>query len=188
MQRTEKKLFQLIQEWKCVCNREQRGEEVMLTAAVVELVPKLIQANERKIAKAGGASAWDALSAKEKAALNALTHCDLCIQLGEEAFAGLSQAEQCEVDFLVWAGCCMHKEMNLLKGGNAALVAWWVEVGLQGLIKLMNKDNAATAAAGPSQACDRVEDVSQAGGVKLASLAGAIFCHKDNKKGQQDTL
>ena len=122
----------------------------MLTAAVAELVLKLIQANKKKIAKAGGGSAWDALSAKEKAAKNASTHCDLCTQLGKEAFTGLSQAEQCEVDFLVWAGCCMHKELNLVKGGNAALVAWWVEVGLQGLMKLMNKDNVATAAAGLS--------------------------------------
>ena len=101
----------------------------MLTAAVMELVMKLIQANEKKITKAGGASAWDALSAKEKAAQNAETHCDLCIQFGKEAFTGLSQAEQCEVYFLVWAGCCMHKEMNSVKGGNAALVAWWVEGG-----------------------------------------------------------
>ena len=67
--------------------------------------------------------------------------------MSEDSFAGLSQAEQREVDFLVWAGCCMYKEMNSVKGGNAALVAWWVEAGLLGPIKLMNKDN---AAAGPS--------------------------------------
>lgn len=77
-----------------MCDREQQGEEVMLTVAVMELVLKLIQANEKKIAKVGGASAWDALSAEEKAVRNAETHCDLCIQLGKEAFIGLSQAEQ----------------------------------------------------------------------------------------------
>ena len=77
-----------------MCDREQQGEEMMLTAAVAELVPKLIQANKKKITKVGGASAWDALSAKDKAAENVLTHRDLCIQLGEEAFAGLSQAVQ----------------------------------------------------------------------------------------------
>lgn len=82
----------------------------------------------------------------------------------------------------------MHKEMNSVKGGNAALVAWWVEAGLLGPMKLMNKDNVAAAAAGPSQACNRAEDVLQAGGVKLVSLVGAIFHHKDDKKGQQDTL
>ena len=51
-----------------MCNREQQGEEVMLTAAVTELVLKLIQVNKKKIVKAGGATAWDALSTKEKAA------------------------------------------------------------------------------------------------------------------------
>jgi hypothetical protein len=31
-------------------------------------------------------------------------------------------------------------------------------------------------------------DVSGASGVKLTSLAGAIFNHKEDKKGQQDSL
>ena len=114
------------------------------------MVPKLIEVNEKKIAKAGGARAWDALSPEEKAAKNVEAHHNLCIQLGNEAFASLSCAEQREIDFLVWAGCCMHKEMNSVKGGNAALIAWWLEVGLQALMKLMNKDNAAAAATGPS--------------------------------------
>lgn len=82
----------------------------------------------------------------------------------------------------------MHKEMNSVKGGNAAMAAWWEEAGLRGPMKLMNKANAAAAATGAGQARDQAVDASQSGGVKLTSLAGAVFRHKDDKKGQQDTL
>jgi hypothetical protein len=76
----------------------------------------------------------------------------------------------------------MHKEMNSAKGGNAAMAAWWEEAGLRGPMKLMNKANAAAAATGAGRARDQVVDASQSGGVKLTSLAGAVFHHKDDKK------
>jgi len=52
----------------------------------------------------------------------------------------------------------------------------------------MNKDNAAAASLGPSAAGTRATEVSQGGAVKTTALAGAIFKHKDDKKGQQDTF
>jgi len=82
----------------------------------------------------------------------------------------------------------MHKELNSCKGGNSSMMAWWAEAGLEGPVKLMNRDNTAAAAEGSSAARKRAIDVSGAGGVKATSLAGAIFNHKDDKKGQQDTL
>ena len=68
------------------------------------------------------------------------------------------------------------------------MMAYWEKEGLQGPVKLMNKDNAAAASGGSSAAKTRAGDVSQGGGVKAANLAGALFNHKDDKKGQQDTL
>ncbi|KAJ6534066.1 hypothetical protein DFH09DRAFT_1092225 [Mycena vulgaris] len=59
-------------------------------------------------------------------------------------------------------------------------------VGHTGPIQLMNKDNAAAASCGPSEAKTRTEEVSEGGGVKLTSLAGMLFHHKDAKKGQGD--
>ena len=146
------------------------------------------QANKKKICDVGGVSAWDVLSATEQKEINSKTHCNLCIELGEKAFAGLSVEEQQGIDFLIWAGCCMHKEMNLVKGGYAAMAAWWLEMDLPGPIKLMNKANATAANAGPGPAQYQAVDASQSGGVKLTNLAGAVFNHKDDKKGQQDTL
>jgi hypothetical protein len=184
----QKKLFRLIQEWKKLCDRERRGEDVLLSAALLDVLPVLTKANEKKIADAGGPNVWDMLSADEQATQNAETYRSVCIDLGEQAFAKLTAEEQREVDFLVWAGCCMHKEMNSVKGGNAAMAAWWEEAGLWGPMKLMNKANAAAAATGAGRARDQAVDASQSGGVKLTSLAGAVFHHKDDKKGQQDTL
>ena len=65
--------------------------------------------------------------------------------------------------------------------------AFWITAGLIPLVKLMNIDNAWAAASGSSAAKTNAESVSQGGGTKLTSLAGAIFNHKDEKKGQADT-
>ena len=82
----------------------------------------------------------------------------------------------------------MHKKLNSVKGVAAALALFWKENGLVPPMLLMNRDNAAAAASGPSSAKNRAAEVSQGGGVKLTSLAGALFRHKDEKKGQQDTF
>jgi hypothetical protein len=60
------------------------------------------------------------------------------------------------VDFFVWAGCCMHKDLNAVKGGNTCMQAWWGHNGVDGLVLLMNHDNTAAASGGPSTAQARV--------------------------------
>ena len=130
----------------------------------------------------GGASTWDALSANEQKEINSKTHHDLCIDLGEKVFAGLGTEEQPEIDFLFWVRCCMHKEINSVKGWYAVMVAWWIEMGLLGPIKLMNKANAMATQAGPGPVQDQAVDALQSGGVMWASSAGVVFHHKVNEK------
>jgi hypothetical protein len=108
--------------------------------------------------------------------------------LGEDWFNALTPVEQRYASLFIWGGCCMHKEMNSVKGGNAQMIAWWLENNLEGPMKLYNRDNSAAAAISGDAARERASEVSQAGGVKLTSLAGAVFANKDKKKGQQDTL
>ncbi|KAJ8481994.1 hypothetical protein ONZ51_g5622 [Trametes cubensis] len=50
----------------------------------------------------------------------------------------------------------------------------------------MNRDNDAAATSGTSAAAKRATEKSVGGAIKLADLAGALFRHKDDKKGQQD--
>jgi len=74
------------------------------------------------------------------------------------------------------------------------MMVWWAEHSVTAPILLANKDNTAVLAnkAATSDSLTPIEqralDVSSRGGVKAASIAGAIFNHKDDKKGQQDVF
>ncbi|KAF8954451.1 hypothetical protein BDZ97DRAFT_1590776, partial [Flammula alnicola] len=183
----QKRLARLLLLWKIISEKEIRGRRYMEATAISDLLPIILEANNQKIQDAGGVEAWDALSEAEKDRRDAEVYKKLCLRFGEEAWSKLSAEELREAQLFVWAGCCMHKEMNSVKGGAKALASFWKEAGLIGPIKLMNRDNAAAASLGPSSANDRAVEVSEGGAVKLTSLAGAIFNHKDQKKGQQDT-
>ncbi|KIJ63694.1 hypothetical protein HYDPIDRAFT_168196 [Hydnomerulius pinastri MD-312] len=90
--------------------------------------------------------------------------------------------------FFVWVGCCMHKELNAVKGGDKCMTAWWDKNGIDGPLLLMNQDNTAAASGGSSDARSHAIQISGQGAVKALNLTGALFCNKDDKKGQQDAL
>jgi hypothetical protein len=182
----QKKLVHLIQALKEAYERESRGETELLSMDVVQLLPILLEVGQRMVEHAGGPDAWDSLSKEDQEARHQESYRELCREVGSKQFESLSSEEKRSVDLFLWAGCCMHKELNSVKGGNVRMIAWWGDNHIQGPIKLMNRDNAAAASAGGTAATRAVE-VSQGGAVKLTSLAGALFNHKDDKKGQHDT-
>jgi hypothetical protein len=184
----QKKLVRLIRDWKMKCDREARGETVLLSSPTAAHLQFLYEECNRKIDEAGGLTAWEALSREEKELRGKDTYQRICMRLGEEAFSKLSEEERQEAGFLVWAGCCMHKDLNSVKGGNAVMMEFWLANKLQPPIKLYNRDNEVAAMSGSSSAQKRAEEVSVCGGVKAASLSGALFNHKDDKRGQHDTL
>ncbi|KAJ7648668.1 hypothetical protein DFH06DRAFT_1095461 [Mycena polygramma] len=168
--------------WKQQCDRKLRGEKELKSWHQDDLLPFIMRAAARKIESAGGMDAFNALPALEQDVLNKSMFVEICVDVGTDVFKAMSPEEQRETDLFIWAGCCMHKELNAVKGGNAAMIASWV--GQQAPIRLMNKDNKAAADAGNSAAKTRAEAVSEGGGVKLTSLAGMLFHHKDKKKGE----
>ncbi|KIJ27461.1 hypothetical protein M422DRAFT_191005, partial [Sphaerobolus stellatus SS14] len=85
--------------------------------------------------------------------------------------------------FICLAGCCMHKELNTAKGGAVAMAKFWQENNLVGPLMLPNKGGVAAIAGGIEPASP-----SQGGGIKVAGIAGAIFAHRDDKKGEQDAI
>ncbi|KAH7334604.1 hypothetical protein B0J17DRAFT_721003 [Rhizoctonia solani] len=105
----------------------------------------------------------------------------LTAQIGEAEFQKLRIDEQLEVDFIAWAGCCMHKELNAVKGGASRMAAEWEELGSKPPIVLLNKYESIRNARG-------MNEQSMRGGIKLAYLAGTIFNNKDNKKGYQSSV
>lgn len=97
------------------------------------------------------------------------------------------------IRLFIHSGCGAHKLSNLFKHGTEAMHASWAEGKAPTL--LLNKDNQAVMddldnadgdddpGYGDSQ--HRVLATAVGGGVKVMSLAGNIFNHKDSKKGHQ---
>jgi hypothetical protein len=184
----QKKAAGMIEEWMIESDRIIRGEAAMTTMSAEALLALLVEETQSKVDGVGGLESFNALSPGEQAARNKAAFTTVCFRIGDSTFAELSEEEQRSSDLFIWAGCCMHKELNAVKGGDAAMRKFWTTEELTPPIQLMNKDNDAAATAGPSSARDRAIAVSVGGASKLTSLAGAIFNHKDEKKGQGDTF
>ncbi|KAF7972903.1 hypothetical protein HWV62_16626 [Athelia sp. TMB] len=189
----QKKTFSLMGAWKRRMTLLDLGSSKLQSAPVPEIVELVNLAHAAKIADAGGAEAWEQLSEADQEAQNISMMEDLAISLGGEAFDQLPEPEKRELEMFLRAGCCMHKELNSVKGGAAAMADWWTDNNVPGPVLLANRNNAAVLDSIPvgedavTAAELRALDVSGAGGIKATSLAGAIFNHKDAKKGQQDS-
>ncbi|THV05863.1 hypothetical protein K435DRAFT_744526 [Dendrothele bispora CBS 962.96] len=186
----QKKLFRLLKEWKVRCERELRGEGVVKRMTDLEYVVLIFKCTEEAIRQSGGPIAWDTMSPEARAIRIQAMRTQLVRDIGQADFEKLSDEKKRDVDFLLWAGCCMHKEMNAFKGRCVGMEEFWSKNGLEGPKKMYNRDNAATVQLSESStpAARRAEDVTKGGAVKVASLCGAVFRHKDRKRGQQDTL
>ncbi|KIM83529.1 hypothetical protein PILCRDRAFT_87981 [Piloderma croceum F 1598] len=137
----------------------------------VNLLPILVEEALQKVADAGGTNAWVMLLEKEKADCEAVVYQKICFCFGQAAYDALTKKEKKKEKK---EGCCMHKELNSMKGGNASLMAFWKKDGIQGPMPLMNHDNVAAFALGSSAAKSRAENITQAGSVKTISLAGVL--------------
>ncbi len=185
----QKKLFRLLKEWKQQCEREKQGEKTVLAMNSLELLSFLFKVSQEAIQEAGGIQEWEKLSELDRKGKHEEMYDRLVQEIGQAEFDKLSDAEKADVDFLLWAGCCMHKEMNAFKGGVQAMEQFWIDHGLDGPVKMYNRDNAAASDLAPgTSAAKQANDNSRGGAIKVSSLAGAVFRHKDRKWGQQDTL
>ncbi|KAJ7477635.1 hypothetical protein FB451DRAFT_1396591 [Mycena latifolia] len=134
--------------------------------APAEWAEMLFEISHEAVTAAGGITAWE-----------------------KEAFDKLTLEEKQNIDPFIWGGCCMHKSLNIFKGAVLAMQQWWGDNNLPGPLKMYNRDNAAAVSLGEGTgAAARAEDRTCGGAIKISSLAGAIFRHKDRKHGQQDTL
>ncbi|KAJ7938042.1 hypothetical protein B0H13DRAFT_1588185, partial [Mycena leptocephala] len=103
---------------------KELGEEVLAGKEFMELVLYLSAWNAKKIAEAGGIEAWDALSDREKALRDKALMDEIVTTLGREAYNALSPEERRRIDFFIWGGCCMHKDLNSFKGGNTEMMLY----------------------------------------------------------------
>jgi len=188
----EKKIARLIGEEKIAAVQELLGEKALAEKPTDEEEAIFAKARSEMIEKAGGLEAWNELSDSEHADLTEDMMKEIIVNLGEEEYASVSEEEQRALDFFIWVGCGCHKDLNTVKGGNAGMMAWWSKNDVEGPVLLANKDNAAVlqnicSEENATRIEQRAIDSSSRGGIKAASIAGAIFNNKDDKKGQQDT-
>jgi hypothetical protein len=184
----QRKFERLIRSWKEHSDRFLRGRNKLAALSPSEIASLVANAGEEMIENMGGVREWNSLSVREQQERRERLLTGIMVGLGEDAFSNLSHSEKAASSLFLWAGCCMHKEMNTVKYGASAMKNAWSSLNLEGPVTLFNRDNAAAVRDGNSAAARRAETVSEGGGVKLTSLAGALLNHKDKKKGHQDTV
>ncbi|KAG1728537.1 hypothetical protein EDB19DRAFT_1832695 [Suillus lakei] len=108
----QKKLVWLFTEWKQTCEREVHGERALASLPLDDITCIIDCMMECIIAAARGVNGWDTLSLDEQHRCTKAAHQQLHVQVREQCFAALTDAEKEAVDFFIWAGCCMHKELK----------------------------------------------------------------------------
>lgn len=116
-----KKEFVLVGQWKEDVKFRDIGKAELISQQAAGVVEKLVEANIQKIEEVGGPEAWEALSRVDQLARDVAMMSDVIRALGRDGYNKLSETEKRGLDLFIWAGCCMHKELNSIKGGNTAL-------------------------------------------------------------------
>ena len=122
-----------------------RGERALAELPTESMLRLVTNEMERAVSDAGGVDAWLRLSPVERTAHYDHAIVSVKMALGEAAFKQLPAADQRQVSLFVSSFCCMHKDLNTVKGGNTDMMAYWKEAGWTPPLLLMNRNNDATA-------------------------------------------
>ena len=188
----EKKDVMVLEQNKIDAMYQKLGEDVVHDSSNAELLPKFLGAYSRMIKDFGGQDKWGTLAEDEQKGRIAKMTEEIVIDLGKEAYEMLSDTEKRTLKLFIWAGCGCHKDLNTVKAGYVEMATWWEEHKITGPVLLANRDNAAVLKEVPTEEDEMTPaqrhafDVTSKGGVKATQIAGAIFNHKDDKKGHQN--
>lgn len=168
------------------------SEKELYSRTIAEQEKLFQQMEDDAIEQAGGQNEWDALSEAEQDASIQSIYVNALKELSLTAVQKMSEPEIKLATSWLWVGCQMHKDLNAVKGGCQSLREFWKTVGVSPCT-LANRDNAPILDAIEdgridSTAAEHAAASSGGGAVKLAELAGALFNHKDDKKGHQDAF
>jgi len=191
----EKKDAYEMEELKKWAVNQKLGEETMLEKSLPEIYELQMGAQRKMVQAAGGQQKWEALPEADKAEKRAKMVENVVQELGKGAFELLDPREKRLLRLFIWAGCGCHKDLNTVRGGYMAMERWWKEHNMEGPVLLANRDNDMVLAE-RNQAISHGDEVtptqeqalnrSSRGAIKTAQIAGAIFNHKDDKKGHHD--
>ena len=86
------------------------------------MIPLLWKEIQQNIADAGGLASWEALPPNEQESCEIAAYQRVCVNLGEDCLKALTPEERRYASLFIWGGCCMHKEMNSVRGGNTRMI------------------------------------------------------------------
>ncbi|KAF8160013.1 hypothetical protein B0H34DRAFT_797195 [Crassisporium funariophilum] len=184
----QKKSHTIMKEWKLDVILQRLGEEALFAMSVTRVVALLAPLKASQIEMMGGYDVWNSTSEDVRARADV----DIVREVGRQVLAGMSDKDRERLTLFIRTGCCMHKDLNTVKGGDKAMQAFWKETKKTPPILLANKDNAAVLSVSnhalePTAAERRAAEVSKRGASHATMLGGLICRNKDKKKGQQDT-
>ena len=171
----QKKSHEILRVWRMEVILQRLGEEALFQMDVNRLLSVLAPLKINQINQLGGQEAWDKLSDNEKAN----TDIEIIKEVGKQVFDKLPEDEQRKLTSFIRTGCCMHKDLNCVKGGDKVMQEMWKNLNKTPPILLANKDNAAVLAhrpgtSDPSAAEIRAVEVSKRGGSHATTLGGII--------------
>lgn len=188
----QKKLSGMLETYRWECDREVRGEDVLFSDDPEDEAERdrlLDEKSDEMVENADGKERWVSLPPTERLRQEREMIREVQIALGERAYQRLLPEEQKEVDFWVYTGCTMHKDMNAAKGGAERMAKSWEEKKKTPPIRLLSKAQAIAAESGhspilsPKKGKGRRQPESS--GVKLTGLLGALIKDRNPKKGHQ---
>lgn len=174
----QKRLVELMIEWKKKCNREARA---VATLGKMTTEQQLSLLSDYLDEAAGCVGGWKSLPAEKQSAMMHDAWFALAFKIGDSEHQKLSSDVQFDTDFVAWAGCCMHKELNALKGGVAQMSKTWKLLGLTAPMELKNKFEIESDSRVVGATASR-------GAIKLLRLTGGLYHNRDDKKGYQKTV
>ena len=190
----EKKDVAALEKRKIQAMYQKLGEDTIFSSTNAELLPNFLAAYNQMVKDYGGQEKWNNLHEDEQRERIARMTEKAVIELGKDAYEMLSDAEKRTLKLFIWAGCGCHKDLNTVKAGYAEMSTWWEENDVTPPVLLANRDNAAVLKEASlnqgdlTPAQERAFQMTARGGVKATQIAGAVFNHKDDKKGHQNTF
>lgn len=192
----QKKTTRLFTDWKIDEAMAEIGEEAFMDLPPMAQLLSICNALQEEITRLGGQDKWNVLSCDNKQAITNTVQELLYKKMGRERFPRLPEEEQRKWVLVIWAGCGMHKDMNAMKYGVAAMGLAWNTLETTRPVDLHNKDNDATLnlegvtadthSDELTAAARRVLSQAGRGAGKWLELLAMFLKNKNDKKGQGD--
>ena len=158
------------------------GRKAMSSRPLEELEEVMKTKLLEELSGMGGWEGWERLPMENQLQVLRWLAEDTQHHFRELDLAALPEPE-CRIELLfICSWCAMHKDLNTFKAGAVHLARFWKEEGLDGPVKLLNREQEKEVLAAEDGGGDGVDQVV-GGAVKLASLIGALVNNKDEGKG-----